>query len=174
MTKREKVLASLVGGAVAVLLNIFLISFFTKNHRALKQDLARKESHLKGMHTLIADRALWEHRAAWIAANQPKLEDSGSAGVKLMEEVRDLAKRHEVLITPGTYNIGTPSRKENYTSVPVTVETKSTWKALVNFLADLQAPEKFIVIENAHLNVDSADKTQMQGRFTIAKWYAPQ
>lgn len=174
MTKREKVLAGLVGGAVAVLLNIFLISFFTKNHRALKQDLARKESHLKGMHTLMADRALWDQRAAWIAAHQPKLEDPGSAGVKLMEEVRDLAKRHEVLIAPETLVIGTPSKKQYYTSVPITVETKSTWKALVNFLSELQTPEKFIVLESTNLKVNSADKTQMQGRLTIAKWYAPQ
>lgn len=172
MTKREKVLASLVGGVVAVLLNIFLISFFTKNHRALKEDLARKESHLKGLHTLIADRALWEHRAAWVAANQPKLEDPGSAAVKLMDEVRDLAKRNEVLIE--TPVIGSPSKKEYYTSVPVTVETKSTWKALVNFLAELQAPEKFIVLESANLKVNAADKTQMQAQLRIAKWYAPQ
>ncbi len=173
MTKREKVLAGIVGGAVAVLLNIFLISFFSKNHRLLKQDLAQKQKHLKELQTLIEDRNFWEQRGAWIASTQPKLEDPGRAGVDLMEEVRKLAKQHEVLIPPETVNLGTPQQKDYYTSVYVNVETRSTWQALINFLAELQAPEKFIVVESASLKKNSSDATQMQGTLRIAKWYAP-
>lgn len=173
MTKREKILAGLVGGTVAVLLNFFLISFFAKNHRALKQDLANKQKQLTGLNTLIADRDFWEQRGAWIASTQPKLEDPARAGVDLMEEVRKLAKQHVVLIPPETVSLGSPMNKDHYTSVHVVVETRSTWDALINFLTELQGRDKFIVVESADLQKYSSDATQMQGKLTIAKWYAP-
>ncbi|RYD82950.1 MAG: hypothetical protein EOP84_08610, partial [Verrucomicrobiaceae bacterium] len=69
--------------------------------------------------------------------------------------------------------LGTPSQKDYYTSVYVTVETRSTWEELISFMAELQAPEKFIVVESANLKKYPADETKMQGALRIAKWYAP-
>lgn len=173
MTKREKVLATLVGGTVALLVNWFLIDFFSNNHRTLTQDLVRKENQLKSLQTLIADKGLWEQRAALLDSTQPKLVDPAGSGVRLMEEVREMAKRHEVMIAPETLVIGTPTPKDQYISVPITVETKSSWKALVEFLKELQGPEKFIAVEKGSFKINSADQTKMQGNLTIAKWYAP-
>lgn len=42
-----------------------------------------------------------------------------------------------------------------------------------DFLYEMQAPERFIVFESANLQIDQDDKTQIRGKFRIAKWYAP-
>jgi hypothetical protein len=174
MTKREKILMGAVGGTVAVLLNIFLLSFFIKNRRALDADLALKQAQYKGMQQLLADRAMWEQRATKLAAVQPKLENQAMAGSLLLDEVKAVAKRHAVLIKPETLSIGSVERRPHCTAVPVNIETMSTWEALVKFLLELQGPEKFIVLEDASFRKDTTDPTQMTAKFRIAKWFAPE
>ena len=49
---------------------------------------------------------------------------------------------------------------------------KCSWSSLVGFLGEIQAPERFIVLESVNLKVDPADPTQMFGRLKIARWYA--
>ncbi len=102
---------------------------------------------------------------------QPKLANEDSAGLQLLELVKELAKKHVVTIE--TPVIRQPIKKPDFTSVGVEIETKSTWKSLIAFLGELQNPEQFIVLDSANLKIDTADQTQMRGKFKIARWYAP-
>ncbi len=170
MSKREKVLSTLVGGTVAILLNLFLISFFVKNHARLRGERTQKQEQLAAMQTLMLDRPLWEEREAWLLAKQPRIENEATAGGKLLDQVQELARQHAIVLEVPA--IGTPERRPQMVSVPVTLETKSTWKALVGFLRELQGPEQFIVIESGNLRIDPQDQTQMRGKFRVAKWYA--
>ena len=173
LTRRERTLATLVGGTVLVVLNLFLLNFFLKNQRALKEDFAAKESQLEVMQSLFGERELWEQRDAWVQAHQPKLtgETQAGAGNKLLNEVLAVAKQHTVGIE--NQQLGAVEKRPHATAVLVTLETKSTWPALVAFLRDMQGAEKFVVFEMANMQVDAADKTQMRGRFRIARWFAP-
>jgi Tfp pilus assembly protein PilO len=173
MNKREKVLAGIVGGIAAVMLNLFLLNYFLRNHRQLRSTLEQQQVQIDAMKALAADRAMWEERGAWIRAHQPALENEATAGVQLLEEMRVMAREHSVLIIPETLSIGSPERRPYCTAVPVTIETKSTWRDLIRFLGTLQGPNRFIVLESANLRQDPGDKTQMRGKFRIAKWYAP-
>jgi hypothetical protein len=173
MTQREKILVGIVGTVVALLLNLFLISFFMKNQRQLRQDLENKKVQMDGMKQLLADRDVWAKRDAALRASQPKLENQATAGVQLLDHVRDVAKKHSVRIMPETLTIGTPERRPQCVAVPINIETTSTWKALINFLLDLQGENKFIVLESANFRKDTADQTLMNAKFRIAKWYAP-
>ena len=174
MTQREKVLVGIVGTVVALLLNLFLISFFSTNQRHLRQEMENKKVQMDGMKQLLADREMWEKRNAELSANQPKLENQATAGVQLLDHVREVAKKHSVLLKPETLNIGTPEKRAYCVSVPVNVETTSTWKELINFMLELQGEKKFIVFETANLRKDTTDQTKMNAKFRIAKWYAPE
>ena len=44
---------------------------------------------------------------------------------------------------------------------------------MFDFLHDLQAPEKFVAIENCELKVNREDKTQLRASLTVAQWFAP-
>lgn len=171
LNRREKMLVLIVGTTVAMLVNLFLVSFFLKTHRRLRADFAQKQSQLQAMQALSADRALWEQREAWLQAKQPRLENEATAGGQLLDQVKELGRKHEVLLEQQA--IGTPDRsKPERVSVPVTFEMKSSWKALGLFLYELQGPGQFVVIESANLRIDPQDQTQMRGKFRIAKWYA--
>jgi len=69
--------------------------------------------------------------------------------------------------------IGPVENTSSHKSVSATFETKSAWEPLVHFLYDAQRPEAFMVFENVNLMVDPNDPSVMQGRFKIAKWFAP-
>jgi Type II secretion system (T2SS), protein M subtype b len=170
MTPRERVLSAIVGLTALVLVNLFLVKFFVKNHRQLRTDLVDKKAQLETMRTLLTERDLWMDRDRFIRNAQPKLVDRDGAAVTLLGAVKDIASKHSIVLENA--QPGSPDPKPQYISVWVSFETKSKWQDLVAFLSELQAPEQFLVFENANLQIDGADKTQMRGTFRLAKWFA--
>ncbi len=171
MTAREKKLSFLVGGVVALIANYLVIEFFLKNQTRLREQFTQKTDTLRATGVLLEEKDLWEKRDAWVKAKQPPLTNEAGAGVALLDEVKEIAKKHTVLLESPA--IGIPEHKPLYTSVSVNVETKCSKESLTAFMRDVQGPEQFIVFENANVQVDSGDKKEMHGKFRIAKWFAP-
>jgi hypothetical protein len=171
LTQREKVLSFLVGGAVLLLVNIFVLQYFFNTQAQLRRDSAKRQAQLTVMRTLMRDQALWQQRDTELHAHQPKLENEARAGADLLSHVQEIAKNHTVLVEQPV--IGNLERQPDYTAVMVNIETKSTWKSLIEFLHSLQGPDEFLVVQSANLKIDKQDQTQMRGTFKIAKWFAP-
>jgi hypothetical protein len=171
LNAREKVMAFIVGGALLFILNLFVLRFFFGTQAQLSRDQQRLEGQLRAMRNLLANTALWEERDAWLRSTQPVLENEARAGSDLLTQVQELSKKHTVIVEQPA--IANPDRHPEYTAVSVSVETKSTWKSLIQFLHALQGPDQFVVLESAELKIDPQDQTQMRGRFKIAKWFAP-
>ncbi len=171
MTQRERILAMAVGTIAFILINLFLGSVFVKHFRQLQQERASSTANLTAMKDLLAERDLWTAREKFLDSTQPKLEDRFKAPDNLRTVIKDIAAKHNIVIE--SPDLGTAASQPTYTSVTVKFETKSKWEDLVGFLEDLQAPDRFIVFEHADLSTDPTDKTQMRGKFTVAKWYAP-
>ena len=171
LSSREKVLSIAVGTVVFLLVNYFVVDYFMTNRTRLTTDLARQTGQLKMFEKSAAEKPKWEQREAWLAEKQPKIGSEDSAGVQLLDQVKEVAKTHSVVLNDPAIRV--PARKPEYTSVSVEIKTQSSWPALLKFLGELQQPEQFIVIEKANLKRDSKDDTMMQGTFTIAKWFAP-
>lgn len=171
MSARERTLVTIVSVIVVVLVNLLLFRFFFSHRARLGAELISRQSELEALQALFSEKQLWEQRGAWLEANQPKLVQEGAAGVQLLDTVKALAQKHSILLENPV--IGNPDRRPHCTSVLVSIETKSPWPALVAFLHELQKPEEFMVFEWANVQKDSADQTQMRGKFKVAKWYAP-
>ncbi|MCE9608635.1 MAG: hypothetical protein K8R23_00245 [Chthoniobacter sp.] len=171
LSTREKNLSFLVGAIFLLGLTYLVGDYFLKNHARLRADLANQKKQLATLESLSGEKALWEKREAWLREKQPKLVDDDSGGVKLLDQIKELAKTKQVVLEKPV--IRPPLRKPDYTAITVEIETKSTWPALIGFLSQLQSPEQFIVLESANLKIDGADQTQMRGRFKIARWFAP-
>ena len=171
LSSREKWLAIVVGGALFVFANVFLIERFMQRGARLRADIAAKTKQLQHMQSLTEDLAFSEQRDTWLQARQPKLTNPDTAGVQMLNQIKELAKQHSVLLENPAIRL--PDRQASYVSISVEVETKSSWKPLIAFLHDLQNPEQFIAVESANLKIDDADATKMHGRFKIARWYAP-
>jgi len=171
LSSREKNLSILVGAIAFLFVTFFVTDYFFKSKARLNADLAVKTRQLKTMQTLSAEKGLWEQRDVWLSQKQPKLVNEGTAGVQLLDQVKELAKKHVVTIENPKPQPAV--RKPEYTAIVFQIETKSPWSELTRFLGELQTPEQFIALESANLKIDGADPTQMRGVLKIARWYAP-
>jgi len=170
LSTRERRLVLAVGGIAFAFGSVFLINLFLETRNQLQTQLRSKTSQLRAMRALARQEALWKKRDAWLLAKQPKLDNQDSAGVQLLSQIKDAAKKHQVLLDHP--EIGSPDQRGDYVSVSVGLETKSSWAAILAFLHEVQTPEQFIVIEGANLKIDDQDHTQMRGHFKIARWFA--
>lgn len=178
MNSRERTLAFLVGTIAVIFVTFFLVQFFLKQQRLLTQQLRTKKENLLSMRTLIAERDLWEQRDQWLHQHQPHIDNANSAGVNLLEEIKQIAQNHS--LTPTDANIGQAnpslrnSGKPSFQPVGVSFKVKGKWEDLVDFLYDVQTPTNFLVFEKASLELDKDDKTQVSASLNVAKWFAPQ
>ena len=171
LSSREKFLSIGVGTVVFLFVNYFVVGYFLTNRATLAAGVVSKTAQLRTLKMRFAEKPVWEQRDAWLAAKMPKLENEDFASGKLLEVVREAAKKHDITLDKTAINVA--GRRPGTTAISIEVDSKSSWKSLIAFLNELQQPEQFIVIEKANLKKDSADETQMSGKFTIAKWYAP-
>jgi hypothetical protein len=123
------------------------------------------------MQQLLAEKDLWAARDAALSAKQPSLTNENAAGVELLDAIEGLARGHSVTLDNKV--LGEVVKTQWYRSVPVSVDTHSTWPNLIGFLYALQSPDQFTVCEGASIQVDPSDPTKMLGHFKIARWYTP-
>jgi hypothetical protein len=171
LSRRERILASAVALVLVVLLNIFFASFFLKRSTALRVQLASKKDSLQSTQSLIADRDLWTQRDAWIQERQPALENESTAGVQMLDHVRQVAKTNDVLLENPSFPASEKSAFHH--SIPVALETKSSWQNLIRFLHAMQQPQEFVVFETAYIQIEPSDPSLLHGRFKIARWVKP-
>jgi hypothetical protein len=171
LSPREQVLASIVAGALFLIINVAIIGTGIARQAELRNKLRSRSSEWKTMQTLLEQRELWASRDAWIQQNQPKLENASRAGAELLDFVKKIAQENGVALENPQIGVAEPA--PHYESISVTIETKSDWSALVKFLHALQQPSHFIVFPSAQILIDPGDNTKMRARLRIAKWYAP-
>jgi hypothetical protein len=171
LSTRERTLAFAVGGIVFLLLNLVLLSVFSRRSAALREELAQQRLEWTSMQAVLDQQSLWADRDAALSAKQPHMDNENAAGVELLDTVTDLAKSHSVTLENKIF--GGVTKAQWYRSVPVTVDTHSSWPDLISFLYALQKPDQFVVCEQANIQVDPSEQTKMVGHFTIARWYVP-
>jgi len=170
MNQRERVLAFTVAGILFLLINLAIWNALLRMSAGARADYAEKRSAREEQQVYLREENMWRQRAEWLKKNQPVLKNPAEAS-SLLTLVKEIAGRYNVQIE--NPQIGPTATTPAHQSVSATFETKSGWEPLVHFLYDAQQPERFMVFENVNLMVDASDPTVMQGRFTIAKWFAP-
>jgi hypothetical protein len=164
-------LGLLVGGAVAILLNVFLIKFFLGKYNDYRVVKVEAEKKMATFRLLESERERWAKRDAWLTSRLVPMGDQDVANKHQREGLQELAKKHEILID--SVSPGVPNRLPAYTSLGIRVECKGKWDQMAYFLNELQGPENFVAIEAMELKVDPADKTQLRASMTVAKWFSP-
>jgi hypothetical protein len=171
LSVREKWLAIIVTTVLFLFANVYLIDLFRQHRTRLQAGIAAHSKQVRILRNLNAELAASAQHAAWIQATQPRLDNADTASVQLLDEVKEKARRHGVLLENPA--IRPPEHQPEYTAISVEVETKSSWKPLISFQYDLQNPAQFIAVESANLKIDATDPARMHGRFKISRWFAP-
>lgn len=170
LNPRERKLALLVAGALFLLLNLVIWSKLFDILANARAELVLRRATREEQRAYIKERDLWTRRDQWLKEHQPTLKSAVEAST-LLEQVKEIAGKHNVLIENPAIGAGDPT--PDHQSVFASFETKSPWPPLVHFLFDVQQPESFVVFENMQLNIDPSDPSMMRGRFRIARWFVP-
>jgi hypothetical protein len=170
MNQRERMLALVVVGILFVLINLLVwygVFGLCAGARAADPEQRAGRAQQK---VYLEEEKMWRKRADWLKKHEPKSSNPAEAS-SLLTLVKEIAGRYDVQIE--NPQIGPVETTPSHQSVSATFETKSGWEQIVHFLYDAQNPDAFLVFENVNLMVDPSDPTIMQGRFKIAKWFAP-
>lgn len=170
MNPRERRLAFAVAGILFLLVNVFVWNALLGMSAETRTQYADRRTERAAQEVYLAEEKMWQHRADWLKKNQPSSNNPAEAS-SLLTRVKEIAGRYNVQIE--NPQIGPVEKTSSHQSVSATFETKSGWEPLVHFLYDAQRPEAFNVFEQVNLMVDASDPTVMEGRFKIAKWFAP-
>jgi Tfp pilus assembly protein PilO len=169
LSKSERRLVFITGTLFAIVLNLFFVRFFLKNRAQIQSLTDQKTEQYEALRALAENSRLWEARATWLQTVHVKLDSEAAAGNSLINFVKVLAARTGVSIAKQQLSA---SRVDGaVTAVPVQFELKGNWKAVCGFLMDLQAPDRFLVLQQARLKIDPTDATSMQADLTVAKWF---
>lgn len=172
LSSREKTLLAIIAGLMFAVANGVLLSSLWEKNDALRAATASKQQEVAAMRAVLEGRELWEKRSDWLSQKQPMLINRDQAPVALLKQVKEAAVSSGVLLEQP--NLGGIEVSEGlYQAVSISVETKSSWKALIAFANALLQPEEFIVFDSCALQIETADPTRMHGKFKISKWYAP-
>ena len=171
MNRRERMLSGGVGAVIFVLLNLLLWSWLFGAIGRAHADLAASKSRRQEEEIFIKDRPLWTKRDEWLQQHQPALKNSGEAQTNLLDQLKQIAGKYNILIENPA--IGAGETTPNHQAVFASIETKSLWPPLVHFLYDAQQPDSFVVFEKVNLMIDPNDATMMRGQFKVARWFAP-
>jgi hypothetical protein len=170
LNQRERMLAFVVAGILFLLINVIIWSTLLGMSSGARSTYAEERQQRAEQKAYLEGEKMWQRRAEWLKKRQPKSNNPAEAS-SLLTQVKDVAGRYNVQIE--NPQIGPVENTSSHKSVSATFETKGGWEPLVHFLYDMQRPETFTVFENVNLMVDANDPSVMQGRFKIAKWFAP-
>ena len=170
LSQSEKRLVGIVAVLVTVLLNVVVFQFFAKTRLQLNTQLAQKTTLVGSLRELEATAPLWEQRAQWLQKVQPKLGSEQTEGNALLTFLKESASKHG--LTLAKQQLASAKTDGGITAVPVQFEFKGPWRGVCAFFAELQAPDRFLVIQQSRMRVDPSDATQMLCDCTVAKWFA--
>jgi len=171
LSPSERRLVGIVVALVVLLLNVSVVKYFLSTRNQLQQASLQKTQLCESLRLLVDSAPFWEGRGQWLQKTQPKLENEALEGNALLNFLKDGASKHGVALSK--QQLVAAKNEAGVIAVPVEFEVKANWKNLCAFLQELQAPERFVVIQQSRLRVDPTDPTQMLCNITVAKWFAP-
>ena len=175
LSKRETGLILLCVLVAFIMANIFV---GLKIHRTLgggKEEIRRLQDQLAENRMYLEERDLWDKRRAWMDANMPApiqstLNAQGALAQALQDELLDRKIKIE------RQNLQEPVTGNYYEEVAVSLRLRGEAAVINEWLATLQSPEKFQVIKNLTLELDTKSKEaepQAVCNVSIARWFTP-
>src|SRR5688572_1820961 len=94
MSQRERTLTLIVGGVVALLINVVVIKFFMTQHRTQSTAIAETKKKIETLKQQETERSMWAERDTWLTTNLPDLGDDQVASRELGAMIKQIAQKH--------------------------------------------------------------------------------
>lgn len=176
LNSREKWLLGVCFAVIFIVANAFAF-------RSVFSTLKGGEDRVSTLESELADQEMWleeapkmEARERWLDANMPRMGEStlgklqGDLLQSLQDEVFDRKLRIEQQILQDIV------REPFYTEVAVRLKVRGAESEVIDWLTELQGPEKFVVIKALEIELDrraKEEEPQAECEITVARWYRP-
>lgn len=176
LTVREKWLLGLCFGVIFAVVNGFAA-------RSVLKVLRGSDSKIQTLKNTLADNEMWldeapkaEAREQWLQAKMPSIAGNtlGKLQGDLIQSLQDELFNRKLRID--RQSLQEIVQETYYTEVAVRLEVEGAEKEVIDWLTTLQGPEKFQIIKELELELDTRSRElepQADCEITIARWYQP-
>lgn len=152
--------------------------------RSVLKVLRGSDAKIQTLKNTLADNEMWldeapkaEAREKWLEANMPRMSGDtlGKLQGDLIQSLQDDVFNRKLRID--RQSLQDIVYETFYTEVAVRLEVEGAETAVVEWLTTLQSPDKFQIIKNLELELDSRSREiepQAECEITIARWYRPE
>jgi len=170
LSATESRLLGLLLGAGVIVGSLVLISVGKRLHAGMDRELAELRASKVEADVWRQERPLWQERAAWLTANQPKYPVEGNPSSALLQKIQETASAHGLAILE--QSLAEPSSGSGYREVAVRVKVGATLEQLTRWLVELQQPALFQAVTSFSIRSDK-EPPKIICDAQIARWYAP-
>lgn len=172
LTSKEKRLLWGLLAALFILVNFVGLRAFLARHSALKKDITVLKMQAAEDKNILAERALWEKRAAWLEANQPEDDLSTKEdSKKFYDFVTSSAAKQGLQFTQKESGESMIGEGGSIAEVFYKAQVKGKMEQLVKWLHELQDPKQFRAIKQ--IAIKSGEPPEMICDIVVARWYRP-
>lgn len=176
LTNREKLLLGSCFAVIFLVANAFAARFVVKNLRGSGDRITELRNQLADHEMWLADAEKAAARERWLDENMPRSEG------RISKELGDLLQSMQDQLYERKIKIEQQSMQETvtenfYTEVAVRFSLRGDEKEVVDWLAGLQGPDKFVVVKSLELKIDpraQEEEPQAICQITVAKWVSPE
>jgi len=158
LSKKELRLLVAFLATIFVAGNVLVLKGYLSSLKTARARIAAVSSQRESVDLLLSDRDYWEERERWLEEHQPQLDDAGASLGSLIETLQKGARENGITILEQT--IVEPSGKSRYHQASVRLKLTAPMEEMIGWLAGIQAPERFYVISQFALSVDTRSKEE--------------
>ena len=158
LSKKELRLLFVFAGTIFFAVNVIALRSYLTALRTVRADLARLTLERQNINVLLADRDYWRERQAWLNEHQPILENVGAAQGELIQSLQSVARDRGIIILDQT--ILEPVFQAQYQEISAKLKLTAPIEDMVGWLADIQAPERFAIVNQLQLSIDSRNREE--------------
>ncbi|MEI6350149.1 MAG: GspMb/PilO family protein [Verrucomicrobiota bacterium] len=158
LSKKELKLLALFAGTVFFAVNVMALKGYVTSLRAVRADLAKLTLDRQNIDGLLSDRDYWRERQRWLDAHEPNLDNVGAAQGELIQTLQSVARDRGITILDQT--ILEPVFQSQYQEIAAKFKLTAAFQDMVGWLADIQAPERFYIVNQLQLSIDTRSQEE--------------
>ena len=170
MSQSEQRLLTIFLVLLIGIVNLLGWHFLLGKKKALSAKLTELRAEEKSAAQWIADRKLWEDRRAWLDQHQPKMASDSEANAELLNFLQSSARKQNITIVEQA--LKDTATTAQYREVSAGLKITGSLQAIIQWLVELQQPDKFYVIKNFSLKSD-AEPPKMKCDLEVARRHVP-
>ncbi|MEM8955855.1 MAG: hypothetical protein AAGD22_16995 [Verrucomicrobiota bacterium] len=165
LKRSERILLTVFGVALFLVVNFFLYLKASSFLESAQGEYDAVELLKLESDSLMAEKSLWDERAAWLNQNQPYFENGNVAETALLGALNQLAAENS--LTVDDQDIGDRNVTPHYEQVEVVFNLTGSLENILRWLHAVQQPGRFRAVTFCELKPEKSDASIVKCGVTV-------